>query len=210
MNFGSQYPIFASNESNNTIILTYNAILNDDVYPLQTINNTAQITNFTSLPAANSPNFVTDPTLYQANATVTMLGPQFKKTFIGSQGGPSTGSNLTIGEIGRFNLAVTLPAGQINDMNITDTIPAGLIFQNYNVSNNPNIVLPNLTFTQTGNLLTFLFSGTTNTTNGINTFNITLDFLVANNNSTNPPHTTPIKNNTACYELVKYWKHPNQ
>ncbi len=126
LNFGSAYPIFASNQTNNTIILTYNAALSSDVYPLQVMNNTAQITNFTSLPSVNSTNFVTDPNLYQANATVTMLGPQFQKTFVGSQGGPSTGSNLTIGEIGRFNLAVTLPAGQINGMVITDTIPAGL------------------------------------------------------------------------------------
>ena len=197
LNFGSQYPLFASNETNNTIILTYNAILNSDVYPLQVINNTAQITNFTSLPSSDSPNFVNDPTLYQANATVTMLGPQFNKTFVGSQGGPSTGSNLTIGEIGRFNLAVTLPAGQINDLNITDTKPNGLVFIGYNISNNPNILLPNVNFTQTGNLLTFLFPGTTSAINGINTFNITLDFLVADNNTTNPPQTNPIKNNIA-------------
>ena len=210
LNFGSSYPIFASNETNNTIILTYNAILSSNVYPLQVINNTAQITNFTSLPAANSTNFVTDPTLYQANATVTMLGPQFQKTFIGSQGGPSTGSNLTIGEIGRFNLAVTLPAGQINNMVITDTIPAGLVFEDYNISNNPDILLPNVNFTQTGNLLTFLFSGIANTTNGSNTFNITLDFLVANNNSTNPPQTTPVKNNTASMNWSNIGNYPNQ
>jgi uncharacterized repeat protein (TIGR01451 family)/fimbrial isopeptide formation D2 family protein len=197
LNFGTLYPIFASNETNNTIILTYNAILSSDVYPLQVMNNTAQITNFTSLPPADSTNFVTDPTLYQANATVTMLGPQFQKIFVGSQDGPSTGSNLTIGEIGRFNLDVTLPAGQINDLVITDTIPAGLVFEDYNISNNPNIVLPTVNFTQVGNLLTFLFPGTTNTTNGSNTFSISLDFLVANNNSTNPPHTTPVKNNAA-------------
>jgi fimbrial isopeptide formation D2 family protein len=52
LNFGSSFPIFASNETNNTIILTYNAILSSDVYPLQVMNNTAQITNFTSLPSS--------------------------------------------------------------------------------------------------------------------------------------------------------------
>ena len=198
LNFGSLYPIFGADDTNNTIILTYNAILSNNVYPLQVMNNTVGITNYTSLIPPNSTNFVTDPAKYQANATVTMLGPQFQKTYIGSQGGPSSGSNLTIGEKGRFRLAVTLPAGQINDLLIRDNLPAGLGFLNYTLINNPLISLPTLQFSQIGQLLTFSFQGITNTTYGANnTFYILYDFLVQNNNSTNPPHATPAKVNAA-------------
>ncbi len=202
LNFGALYPIYGINETNNTIIITYNATLSSNVTPLQVINNTAEITNFTSLPQSNSTNFVTDPNNYQANATVTMLGPQFTKTYIGSKGGPSSGSNLTIGEVGRFSLATTLPAGQINDLVITDQLPAGMVYEDYTLVNNPLITLSPIDFYQTsnatGNFLTFSFPGLTNTTYGTNeTFYILLDLMVADNNTSNPPHTTPAKVNTA-------------
>jgi len=49
LNFTSLYPI-GINSTNNTIIITYNVTLNSTVYPLQVMNNTVQITKFTSLP----------------------------------------------------------------------------------------------------------------------------------------------------------------
>ena len=205
LNFGSLYPIFGINSTNNTIIITYTAILNSTVYPLQVINNTAQITRFTSLPLDNSTNFVTDPSRYQASATVNVLGPQFQKTYLGSQGGPSTGSNLTIGETGKFRLVITLPAGQIHDLVIRDTIPAGMTLVNYTLINNPLINLPGLSFSQIGNIITFLFTGTTNTTYGTNTtFYIDLLMRVDNNSTANPVHGTTSKTNNASMD----WNDP--
>ncbi len=203
LNFGASYPIFATNETNNTIIITYNALLNGNVYPLQVMNNTVGITNFTSLPPADSFNYVTDPTLYQANATVKMLAPQFQKIYIGSQGGPSTGSNLTIGEKGLFRIAVTLPAGQIHDLYIKDSLPAGLSYLSYvlDLTGYSGTLAP-LTFTSLGNILNFTFSGATNTT-ADSTFYIDLT-VQANNNTAYPGPTNVTAQNNATMD----WNDP--
>ncbi len=192
LNFGDLYPIFGVNGTNNTIIITYNATLGPKVYPLQVINNTAQITKFTSLPDVSSPNFVLNPSDYESNATVSLKGIDFNKTYIGSKNGSSTGSNLTIGEVGTYRLWITLPSGQIKDIVIVDTLPNGLKYVNnsINVVSNGNIELPNYTIDIVGNVITIHFTGLTNTSYGTNkTFYVDFDAIVLNNATLNPPNT---------------------
>ncbi|NYB51391.1 MAG: DUF11 domain-containing protein, partial [Methanobacteriaceae archaeon] len=211
LNFSTLYPIYPVNSTNNTILITYNATLNGTVYPLQYINNTVNITKFTALPPPESPNFVGSPAIDQSkfsdNASVRTASPTFSKDYLGSVSGPSTGSNLTIGETGTFRFSITLPAGQIQDLFIRDTLPNGLVYVSHTPPTfNPSISLPAMNFYQNGQILTFAFNGTTNITNGTNrTFYINLTVRMANNNTANPPHTTSRnRDNTATLD----WNNP--
>nr|WP_245315994.1 isopeptide-forming domain-containing fimbrial protein [Methanobacterium aggregans] len=194
LNFGTLYPIYAANDSAHvnmdTIIITYQALLGN-VYPNQSLTNTANVTNYTSSPLTGSPNYVTNPADYSSTATVTTPKPQFTKSYLGSITGISTGNNLTIGEKGRFRLAVTLPGGQITNLKIVDTLPNGLTYLGYYLNTTGPVYVGSLapiSLSQSGNVLTFLFSGTSNTTSGSNNiFYIDLDFIVANSTS-NPAH----------------------
>ena len=192
IDFGTSFPLYTSNDAAhpnmNTIILTYNALLGN-VYPNQSLTNTANVTKYTSTPLTNSPNYVTNPADYSATATVRTPNPQFTKSYLGSLDGISTGNNLTIGERGRFRLTVTLPGGQINNLRIVDTLPNGLTYLGYNLNTAGYIgSLAPLSFSQSGNVLTFLFSGASNTPSGTsNVFYIDIDFRVADS-SANPAH----------------------
>ncbi len=182
LNFTAVYPL-GFNNTNNTIIIEYNVTLNSTVYPRQVINNTAQITKFTSLPAADSPNFVKDPTQYQAKASVQVRDVVFGKTYDGSINNISPLANLAIGEQGLFRINVTLPAGTIHDLYIRDVLPAGLVYVSHAIDNSTySGSLGTLVFTQTGNTLNFTFTGVTNTTNN-STFYINL--TVRMDNATN-------------------------
>ena len=211
LNFGALYPIYTANDSSHinmsTIIITYTALLGN-VYPNQSLTNTVNVTNYTSSPLAGSPNYVTNPADYSSTATVTTLKPQFTKSYLGSLDGISSGNNLTIGEKGRFRLVVTLPGGQITNLKIVDTLPNGLTYLGYYLNTSgPGYLgsLAPLSFTQSGNVLTFLFSGTSNTTSGSNNiFYIDLDFIVANSTS-NPVHST---NNTQTNSATLSWTDP--
>jgi len=50
LNFTALYPIFSVVDENNTINITSTVVLNDTVYPRQVIDNTVNITKYTSLP----------------------------------------------------------------------------------------------------------------------------------------------------------------
>ncbi|EKF85388.1 isopeptide-forming domain-containing fimbrial protein, partial [Methanobacterium formicicum] len=200
LNFGSLYSIYGTNGTNSTIIITYNATLNSTVYPRQIINNTVNITKFTSLSPPESPNYVGNPGVDQShfsdNASVQVRDVDFKKTYVKSLDNISSGSNLTIGETGLFQLAVTLPAGQINDLVINDVLPAGLTFVSYVLDqSNFNGILAPLTFTQINNNLQFLFTGLTNTTSN-STFYINLT-VRANNNTAYPGSANVTARNSA-------------
>lgn len=202
LNFGSLYPIYGVNGTNSTIIITYNTTLNRTVFPRQIINNTVNITKFTSLIPPESPNYVGNPGVDQSHlsdtASIQIRDVDFKKTYVKSLDNISSGSNLTIGETGLFQLAVTLPAGQITDLVINDVLPSGLNFSSYvlDQSDFKGILAP-LTFTQINNNFQFLFNGITNTTSN-STFYINLTVHMVNNSTTNPPHTTSrTRTNTA-------------
>ncbi|HMK53776.1 MAG TPA: hypothetical protein VK444_03260, partial [Methanobacteriaceae archaeon] len=201
LNFTALWPIYGVNGTNNTIEITYNAILNSTVYPRQFINNTVNITQYTSLPLPGSPNYVTTP--INSSASVQARDVNMTKTYVSSVDGVSSTPNLTIGERGLFRIAVTLPAGQIHDLNIRDSLPAGLSYVSYalDLTGYSGTLAP-LTFSQVGNILNFTFVGATNTTAN-STFYINLT-LRANNNTPYPGAT----NVTALNNATMDWNDP--
>ncbi len=50
------------------------------------------------------------------------------KTLVSTSNVGTTGSNVTIGEIVRYRLVITLPQGQLNDYVIADSLPSGMRF----------------------------------------------------------------------------------
>ncbi|MBP1945818.1 putative repeat protein (TIGR01451 family)/fimbrial isopeptide formation D2 family protein [Methanobacterium petrolearium] len=210
LDFGSLYPIYSANSTNSSIIITYDALLNSTVYPRQVIDNTVNITKYTSLTPPESPNYVGNPAVDQSHlsdsASVQVRDVDFQKNYIGSLDGISSGSNLTIGEIGLFQIAVTLPAGQINDLVIHDILPAGLTYVSHVLElSNFYGNLANLNFTQINNNIEFLFTGLTNTTSN-STFYINITVLMADNSTANPPHTT---SRTRTNRATMDWNNPS-
>ena len=201
LNFTSLYPIFSVDGTNNTINITYTALLSNSVYPGQFIYNTANITNYTSLPLLGSPNYVTRP--ISSSASVKVMDVNLNKSYIKSIDGVSTTPNLTIGEKGLFTIAVTLPGGQVHDLKIQDSLPSGLTYLSYVLDSTGYFgTLAPLTFTSLGNILNFTFTGATYTTSK-STFLINITVL-ANNNTAYPGSTNVTVQNLATLD----WNDP--
>ena len=117
-------------EGHNSITITYIVIFNENVVPYEEMTNTANITNFASIPGGI--NFATNPDKYHDNATVVGVEINLSKDFIGSNDFNKTGGtfnvtdgnrkdDLTIGESGIYEIVVDLPNAQINNLTITDS-----------------------------------------------------------------------------------------
>ena len=117
-------------EGHNSITITYIVIFNENVVPYEEMINTANITNFASIPGGI--NFATNPDKYHDNATVVGVEINVTKDFLGSNDFNKTGGtvnvtdgnrkdDLTIGESGIYEIVVDLPNAQITDLTITDS-----------------------------------------------------------------------------------------
>jgi large repetitive protein len=79
---------------------------------------------------------ITDPgttlnnysTTSNANFTVSGLTPT--KSLVSTSEVLTTGSNLTIGEIARYRLAISIPEGTTSGIRLVDNLPSGLIYLN--------------------------------------------------------------------------------
>ncbi|MDI9618441.1 hypothetical protein, partial [Methanothermobacter sp.] len=173
---------------NDTVIITCTGILRADVNPREVINNTAQITAYASTPTG--PNFVTEPSLYEDTANITIASPQLDKRLINSTDPGTAGNNLTIGEIGTFQINISLPEGEIENLTVIEYLPQGLRYISYKLETSEfNGTLAPLDVTVNSNTVTFLFNGTT-TVNPDNS-NLTDRFsiivkAVVENSSSNP------------------------
>ena len=169
----------------NTIIITVRCTLSDSVYPCQVIENTAQITNFSSTDGG--PNYVKVQSDYEAKAKVNVTAPTIDKEV--------TPNNQTIGENGTVNINVGLPEGTIKNLEVTDTLPLGINYTgNVQVTPGLGITLGNLT-TTTGTLsngrvwVKFLWDTVTIAPSAqtlLHTLNISFNTLVADNTTYNP------------------------
>ena len=117
-------------EGHNSITITYIVMFNENVVPYEEMTNTANITNFASIPGGI--NFATNPDKYHDNATVVGVEINLSKDFIGSNDFNKTGGtfnvtdgnrkdDLTIGESGIYEIVVDLPNAQITNLTITDS-----------------------------------------------------------------------------------------
>ena len=158
---------------NDYFTIFYTVTFNANPDPMESIKNTARITQF--LPRNDSPtNFVTNPEEYKDSVTITAEGINFTKVFW--KNNITGGNNLTIGEIGVFNLTFDLPELYVTNLTLTDKLPAGLRYINYTLVSGDGT---NLQFTTYGQNIIFTFVGEFAPTN--KNFTILLYFEVLNN-----------------------------
>ncbi len=131
-----------------TALITVTATLRDTATPAQTFGNTATVA-WTSLPGTgttpNSTNSTTPGASgaadgertgtggvndYTAASTVntTLGGPALAKALTGTSNADTAGSDVAVGEVLTYTLAVTLPEGTAASLVVTDTLPAGLAY----------------------------------------------------------------------------------
>ena len=114
----------------NIAVITYDLQVEPDntqadaVYPGETLTNTASLFNYAAMPGGvdylSSP--LTDP------ANVTIAQPLNTKSIVTTSEPTTGGSNVVIGEIVRYHLAVQLPASMSPGFQIVDELPAGLSY----------------------------------------------------------------------------------
>lgn len=159
------------------IIISYELIAVDDVNPGVTVTNTAEIVSFASIEGGNDFTEGVDGQ-FTDDAELTAQTVEVDKRLIATDQEFTTGDDLTIGEIGTFQIEVILPDGA-TQATVTDVLPQGmalvrtpillLSFVNANgetvtfegTVQQGGITLSNgsaLAVTQTGNTLTFDFS----------------------------------------------------
>lgn len=61
-------------------------------------------------------------------ATLDIVPTELSKRFVEGSATHTTGTALTIGEVGTFEVTVTLPEGDLGEVVVTDTIPTGLAY----------------------------------------------------------------------------------
>ena len=121
--------------------ITYQAALDSDTMAPAAFTSTAT-TTWTSLPGSpvTTTPYNTNDTertgadgvgalndyLTTASATVSVAGPELVKTVFTTDDPFTAGNSMTIGEIGTYQLAVTLPEGANSGFEVTDTLPVGL------------------------------------------------------------------------------------
>jgi len=117
--------------------ITFRAKLGGTVAPRQTLTNTVSVT-YTTLSGTPAPSprssYNTDSTERSLStssaASVTVASLADSKGMVTTSEASTTGSDVVIGEIVRYRLAVKLPEGQSTQFEMVDALPAGLTFLN--------------------------------------------------------------------------------
>ncbi|HTX91046.1 MAG TPA: SdrD B-like domain-containing protein, partial [Anaerolineales bacterium] len=129
-------------ETGRTITITVNGELRDSVTAGQLISNTAGI-QWTSLPGPYSNRSAYNPdsderdgfgapsyndyfTSASADLTITDITPA--KSIVSSSNADTLGTDLAIGEVERYRLAVDIPQGTQDAFTINDTLPLGIVY----------------------------------------------------------------------------------
>ena len=126
---GSLTPFNASSGSNIAVI-TYDLQLEPDstkadaVQPGETLTNTASLNNYAAMPGGVD--YLASPLTDPANVTVLTL--QNTKAIVSTSEASTTGSNVAIGEIVRYQLVVQVPQSSMPGFQIVDPLPVGMSF----------------------------------------------------------------------------------
>ncbi len=148
---------FKSMPAGSTAQLNFSATLRQDMVPGETITNTAEV-RWTSLPdapaqertGADGPGGALND--YAARDQVGLLtnAPDMIKSLVSTSANHTTGSQVTIGEVVTYSIAITLPEGTIPSLIIVDDLPAGMQYVTGTVSLNQSGLggtIPNPTVT---------------------------------------------------------------
>ncbi len=109
----------------NDLIFTFTAILADSVEPGETLINTATITAGDTIPG-DDPN---DRDIFGQtdNDDILIAGePTIAKDIVGTSLDETVPSEVNIGEVITYQVAITTPEGTLNNLEVTDTLPDGL------------------------------------------------------------------------------------
>ncbi|MDI6644595.1 MAG: hypothetical protein QME14_05995, partial [Methanobacteriaceae archaeon] len=180
-----------------TALIRYTFIIANNVYPLQEIENTAQVKEYYSSPTIDPDlNFVRNPDNYKDEALVTIASPTISKV-LESTSEPTT-TDLTIGETGVFRIDVTMPEGQTTNLTVVDTLPLGFNYDSFIGIDTSSFdgtlgtfTAPVVTTLPDGRVqVTFTFTGTTTVnphpTPTTHLFRIRFQIKVADNLTYNP------------------------
>jgi fimbrial isopeptide formation D2 family protein/uncharacterized repeat protein (TIGR01451 family) len=109
----------------NTVIITYDVTLGDNVEPNQEIINTATLTN-----VATSDGGIDDQPDPSDTAQVTIRRPEMAKTLTATEIENTTNARqqAVVGEFIAYTLTLTVPEGIMSNAVLTDTLDAGLAF----------------------------------------------------------------------------------
>lgn len=129
-------PVLAPNDGNGAAYSNDTAFVDVTCTLASTIEPNVGTTNYNNIASATwkpqpaaTPGVQTFPPV-QDNATVAVRLPAIGKTVVATSESSTTGSNVAIGEIVRYRLAIDMPEGRIPDMRVVDVLPAGLQFLN--------------------------------------------------------------------------------
>ena len=110
--------------NNDIIIITYDLYIRDSVTP-GSIVNTESLVRYAGEEGGDNhlPTPQTDDATVDVNASPT-------KTLVQTSEAHSTGANVVVGEVIRYQMSIKLPEAQITNLQFLDEIPGGLIFLN--------------------------------------------------------------------------------
>ncbi|HKO43695.1 MAG TPA: LamG-like jellyroll fold domain-containing protein [Pyrinomonadaceae bacterium] len=129
---GLPIPLSAYNTANaatgaNIVVITFQGKLLANVKP-GCCDNTAKLLHYSS--TLNGPNFVAANLTPPFSDTASVcVKPKLTKTLVNTSESHTVGSNVTIGEIVRYRLAIELPeTGMLPNFQVIDALPPGLKF----------------------------------------------------------------------------------
>jgi fimbrial isopeptide formation D2 family protein/uncharacterized repeat protein (TIGR01451 family) len=169
--------VVAVTNGSNTVIITYDVTLGDNVEPNQQIINTATLTH-----VATSDGGVDDQPDPFDTAQVTIRRPTIAKTLTATEieDAVNNRQQAVIGELITYTLTLTVPEGVMSNATLTDTLDAGLAFVDVTgVSASPALAF-------TGGGLPTVGATPANTTIGAGGQTITFNFgAITNSNRDN-------------------------
>jgi len=111
--------------SGGAVTFSYTASLLDTVAPRSVVANAVAVTQDYTLEGGTGRN-EGGPTASDTFTTADSLA--VAKSLVSTSDSDTSGSNLTIGEVGTYDLAVTLEQGATGTLVVTDTLAAGLTY----------------------------------------------------------------------------------
>ncbi|MBC7315666.1 MAG: isopeptide-forming domain-containing fimbrial protein, partial [Chloroflexi bacterium] len=119
-----------------TVTIVFDATLAQSVQPDQVITNTGHVA-WTSTDGPNSnertgdtsdPGGALNDYRTSDSASLTVDGLQVVKSLVGTSAIHTTGSEVTIGEVITYQIALTLPEGTLSGLTVVDLLPEGLAY----------------------------------------------------------------------------------
>lgn len=189
-------------DGSNTVVITYDLVLADDVEAGSSIVNTATVSHYAAVEGGDDFTFF-DPT---DDALVDIADVVVDKTIVGTNQSFTSGTDVAIGELITYQVVVTIPEGHSSGVTLVDTMDAGLALVSLDsLIGSAGVttdfiggfaaVLANAVVTNSGGRITFDFGNMINAvTNDNLPDTVTLTYTVAVLNSSTNNEGTQLNN----------------